>query len=71
MLDTGVNWCLEVRAWGIRMQNRLYAQRWANGINMWPNAVLTFSHSFGVQIVCLGIFGLLAILIKKYEHLIK
>ena len=31
------------------------AQRWADGINMWPNAVGTFNCPLGMQIVCLGL----------------
>ena len=30
------------------------AQRWPDGINIPPNAVLTFNRPLGVQIVCLG-----------------
>ena len=53
------NWCLKVRACRIRLQHQLSAQRWADGINMWPNAVLTFNHYFGVQIVYWGFIWIL------------
>ena len=37
------NWCLIVSTWGIHLQHWLSAQRWADGINMWANAVGTFN----------------------------
>ena len=54
MKDTDVIWCVKVRNWGggrIPLQHLMSAERWANSINMWPNAVLTFNHHSGVQIV--------------------
>ena len=35
-------------------QHRCSAQHWANGINLWPNAVLAISHPLGQYTVCLG-----------------
>ena len=41
-----------MRDWGeVNLQHRLSAIRWADDINLWPNAVLTFNHPFGVKIV--------------------
>ena len=34
--------------------HRLSAQRWADGINLCPNAVLAFNHPSGEKTVCLG-----------------
>ena len=45
---------LKWRHGGIHLQQRLSAQRWADGIKMWPKTVLAFNHSLCVQIVCLG-----------------
>ena len=45
--------------YGILLQHRLSAQRWADGITMWPNAVLTFNNHLGVHIVCLGYLWIL------------
>ena len=39
---------------GVPTQHRWSAQRWANGINLWPNAVLAFNHALGQYTVCLG-----------------
>ena len=51
---TDVNWCAKVRIW-------------ADGINMWPDAVLTINHvSLGVQIACLGYLWVLRNVDKKY-----
>ena len=35
-------------------QHRLFGQRWAEGINLWPNAVLAFNHPLGESTGCLG-----------------
>ena len=35
-------------------QHRWSAQRWADGINLWPNAELAFNHPSGQYTVCLG-----------------
>ena len=37
----------------IPLQYHLSAERWADSINMWPNAVLIFNYRLGVQIDCL------------------
>ena len=37
----------------------------ADGINIWPNAVLTFNHPLDVHIVCLGFSWILINLDKK------
>ena len=47
------------------LHHRLSAQRWGDGMNMWPNTVLTLNHLLGVQIVCLVIARFLEKLIKK------
>ena len=39
---------------GVPLQHRLSAQRWADGVNLWPNAVLALTHPLGEQTVCLG-----------------
>ena len=36
------------------LQHRLSAQRWADGIKLWPNAVLAFNNPLGELTVCLG-----------------
>ena len=49
-------------------QHRWSAQRWADGINLWPNAVLAFNHPLGQYTQCLGYSRILiniAIYIKK------
>ena len=58
---TDVNWCVKVRDRGITLHHRLSSQRWADDINMWPNAVLTFNYlsASDVQIVCLGYLWIL------------
>ena len=48
--DTDVNWRKKERLEN-PLQQQLSYQRWADGTNMWPNAVLTFNHPSGVQIV--------------------
>ena len=45
----------------ISLQHRLSAQ----SINMLPNAVLTFNHNLGVQIICLGYLWFLLNVDKK------
>ena len=47
--DTNVNWCVEVRDWGLRLSS----QRLTDDFKMWPDAVLKLNHPVGVQIVCL------------------
>ena len=47
---TDVNWCVQVRDYGVPLQHWLSA----HGINMWLNAVIIFSNTLGVQIACLG-----------------
>ena len=37
------NWCLIARTWGDTAGTLIVFQRWADGINMLPNAVGTFS----------------------------
>ena len=44
---------------GDSLHHRLSAQRGADGINIWPSAVLTFNHPLCVQIVCLGFLWIL------------
>ena len=39
---------------GGHLQHRWSAQRWADGINLWPNAVLAFNHLLGELTVYLG-----------------
>ena len=47
---TDVSCCAKVRiGGGVPLQHRLSVQRWADRINMWPNAVLAFSYSLGVN----------------------
>ena len=41
------------------------SQRWYDGINMWPNTVLTFNHPLGVQIICLSYLWILRNVDKK------
>ena len=41
---TDVHWCEKARNWGIPLQHRLSAERGAYGMNIWPNAVITFNH---------------------------
>ena len=42
--STYVKCHVKVKDWGILLQHRLSAQRWVDGINMWPNAVLALNH---------------------------
>ena len=62
MKAAAINWCL----W-----QRLAARRWADGITMWPNAMLTFNHHLGVQIVCLGYLWIHRNVDKKLLFLIR
>ena len=39
---------------GVPPQHRLSAQSWADGINLWSNAVLAVNHPLGEQTVCMG-----------------
>ena len=58
----------ETEGLGVPLQHRLSAQRWADGINMWINSMLTFNHPLGVQIVCLGYLWILRIVDKNWNH---
>ena len=42
---------------GLLLQQRWSAQRCADGINFWPNAVLAFNYPSGEQNVCLSFFN--------------
>ena len=54
MRAVAANWCLKIRTRGKHLQHRLSAQRWADGINKWPNDVGAFNRHLGIQKVCLG-----------------
>ena len=54
-----------VRNWEIGGGGGEGSQRWADGINMWPNTVLTFNHPLGVQIICLSFLWILRNVDKK------
>ena len=56
---------MKVRDWGIDLQHWFSAQCWADNINMWPNAVLSFNYHLGIQIVCLGYLWILRNVDKK------
>ena len=52
-------------------QHRWSAQRWADGINLWRNAVLAFNHPLGQYIQCLGFSRILiniVLYIRKWNE---
>ena len=62
------NWCLIVRTWGgggVRLQLWLSAQCWANGINIWPNAVGISNRPLGIQKFVWVNTEFIEVLIKK------
>ena len=50
---------------GVSPQHRLSAQRWVDGINLWPNDMLAFNHPSGEPAVCLEFPGFLKILLRN------
>ena len=48
---------------GVPPQHRWSAQRWANAINLWPNAVLAFNHPLGQHTVCYSLIRI------KYSYI--
>ena len=50
-IAVALNYCGKRLIRGVPPQHRMSAQRWADGINMWPNAVGTFKRFLaGVQV---------------------
>ena len=49
---------------GASLQHRFSAQHWADGINLWLNAVLALNHPLGEQTVCLGFSRIVINIVK-------
>ena len=65
LIAAALNWSRNVMKGGVLLQHRWSAQRWADGINLWPNAVLAFNHLFGELTVCLGFVRILINIVEK------
>ena len=49
----------------LNWSGKLFSQRWANGINLWPNAVLALNHPLDEHTVCSEFSWILINIAKK------